>query len=184
MIRRALLIACAFAIPSMAAAQRGGGARSGATAKSDLFDRSDAAGPTLRVRDIEDASSIKLLIDKRKDLKLTDAQVSALKDAEGKTKEKNAPTFKIVDSLVHELKVIAANKNATEADKSRAGMMQTGLRNAVAEALGNYDAASKEVMAGFDPDQTTKANEMLAGQRADFERQLRQRMGGGGGGGI
>jgi Zn-dependent metalloprotease len=184
MIRRALLIAFAFALPSIAAGQRGGGASSGATKKSDFFDRSDAAGPTLRVRDLEDASSIKLLIDKRKDLKLNDAQVNALKDAENKTKDKNAPTFKIVDSLVHELKVIAGKKDMTEQDRTRAAMMQTGLRNAVTEALDHYDEASKAVVATFDQDQTAKATELMTNQRADAEKQIRQRMGPPMGGGI
>jgi hypothetical protein len=95
---RRLLIAALLFVPSLALAQRGGA--SSQAAKHTEMDPQTASGPTLRTRDIEDMSPIKLLIDKRKDLKLTDAQLSGLKDAEPKLKEANAPLLKQVDSLM------------------------------------------------------------------------------------
>jgi hypothetical protein len=177
MIRRALFVACALALPSLATAQRGGSG-SGATKKTEFFDKSEKKGPTIRVRDIEDLSSIHLLIDKRKDLKLSDAQVNALKDGENKVKEKNAPVLKIADSLIHELMVTRSNNS--EEEKSRLRNAQADLVNTAAQARDNYDAAAKEVMSTFDADQQAKANDLLAKQRADGDRMLREKMMSGG----
>ena len=52
-------------------------------------------GSTIKLsnKDIENVSPIKLLIDKRKDLKLTDDQLAKLKDREDKLKESMKPSF-------------------------------------------------------------------------------------------
>ena len=64
MIRRIAVIGFLF-VPAVALAQRGGG-RTQADRKTDLFEKQELPkGPTLRVRDIEDQSPLKLLIDKR-----------------------------------------------------------------------------------------------------------------------
>ncbi|MEO7085496.1 MAG: Spy/CpxP family protein refolding chaperone [Gemmatimonadaceae bacterium] len=179
MIRRALLVACVIALPSLATAQRGGG--SGATKKTEFFDKNEKKGPTLRVRDVEDISSIHLLLDKKKELKLSDAQVNTLKELENKAKDKNGPQLKIVDSLIHELMVTRSNNSDDE--KSRVRSTQADLVNAIAAARGTYDAAAKEGMATFDADQQAKANDLMAKQRSEGDKMLREKMMGGGGGG-
>jgi len=84
MIRR--IAVAVLLLPTLALAQRGG--RTQADRKTPLFDKEEMPkGPTLRVRDIEDQSPLKLLIDKRKDLKLSDAQVTQLKESETKVKD-------------------------------------------------------------------------------------------------
>jgi hypothetical protein len=178
MIRRALLIACIFAIPSIATAQRAGSTRSGATKKSELFDQTEKKGPSFRVRDIEDLSSVHLLIDKRKDLKLSDAQLNALKEAENKVKEKNAPVLKVVDSLIHEL--MATRSNNADEERSRVRTAQAELVNTIDVVRQNYDAASKEVTATFDADQQAKANDLMAKQRSEGDKMLREKMNSGG----
>src|SRR5437660_11656496 len=127
MTRRALLIATLLLayLPSMSAAQRGGGSR--ANKNEELFDKKDVPkGPSLRTRDIEDQSPIHLLIDRRKDLKLSDQQVDQLKDADNKLKDKNAPLLKAVDSLVREMKPAFATQSAED---------RTRIRNARATLL-------------------------------------------------
>jgi hypothetical protein len=176
MIRR-LLVALLLVVPSIAVAQRGGG-RTQSDRKTPLFDKEDAfKGPAIRVRDIEDLSPIKLLIDKRKDLKLTDAQLAQFKDAEGKLKEKNAPLFKAVDSLVHEMR----NAGAQSSDEARARgrNAREGLMEAIKDARGNYDASAKEAVAQLDADQQTKANEMIEKQRVEGDKTIRERLSGG-----
>ncbi len=84
MIRRYIAFVALAVVPSLTLAQRGSGTKTQSTEKTDLFKGADAApvGPSLRVRDLEDESPLKLLIDKHKDLKLTDAQIAQLKSSE------------------------------------------------------------------------------------------------------
>ena len=177
MNRHALLIASVLALPSIATSQRGG---SGATRKTELFDKNEVRGPSIRVRDVEDLSSVRLLIDKRKDLKLTDAQLAQLKDSEGKLKDKTAPTLKIIDSLIHELMVTRSNNSDEE--RSRVRVTQANLINAITEVRASYDEAAKETMTTFDADQKAKATEFMAEQKNEGDKILRQKMSGGRGG--
>jgi hypothetical protein len=179
-MRRILsVLACLAVLPSIALAQRGGGGRTQADRHTPMFDKDEGPkGPSLRPRDLEDASPIKLLIDKRKDLKLTDAQMTALKGSESQLKDKNAPLFKAVDSLVHEMKPPMNPSDETRAHAQDAGR---SLMAAVRDIRANYDAAAKDIVATFDAEQQTKANEMLAKQKDDADKDIREKMGQGGG---
>jgi hypothetical protein len=181
MIRRLLLVTFVL-VPSIAVAQRSG--RTQADKKTDLFDKKDDVtpkGPTLRVRDVEDQSPFKLLIDKRKDLKLTDAQLSQFKSAEDKLKEKNEPLMKAVDSLVHEMRFAAASQSDQARERGRNG--RQGLMETLRSVNENYDASAKEALATLDAEQQAKANEMLEKQRREGEKTIRERMSSGSGGG-
>jgi hypothetical protein len=177
MIRRLAVIALLL-VPSLSLAQRGG--RTQADRKTPLFDKEEAPkGPTLRVRDIEDQSPLKLLIDKKKDLKLSDAQLSQLKDSETKLKDVNAPLYKAVDSLLRDMK----NGTAQPSEQSRAKVRdaRSGLMDVLSQLNGNYDAPVKDALAQFDAEQQTKAKEFLAKQREDGDKMMREKLGGGGG---
>jgi len=179
MNRKTWLVAALLMIPTFAFAQRGGGGRSEATKRTDMFDKQDTpAGPSLRVRDVEDMNPIKQLIDRRKDLKLTDAQVNQLKDAESKLKQTNEPVLKAVDSLLHEAKMAAVN-NTTDAGRARYEEATRTLRSAVEQARANDNAAANEATAAFDAEQQTKAKEILAKLKEDNDSMLRERLGGG-----
>ena len=178
MIRRLLFTALLVA-PSIAVAQRGG--RTQADRKTPLFDKEEIPkGPALRVRDIEDQSPLRLLIDKRKDLKLSDQQVSQFKEAEEKLKQKNAPLFKAVDSLVHDMRF--ASTSPSDQARERARNARTGLMETLRSVNENYDASAKEAVATLDAEQQGKANEMIEKQRRDAEKMIRERLSGGGGG--
>lgn len=179
MPRRLFLLALLAVLPSMATAQRGG-ARTRSTEHDKMFSDDAPQGPTLRPRDIEDFSPIKLLIDKRKDLKLTDAQVDGLKKSEGALKDKNAPLLKAVDSLVHELK---PPMNRTAESDAHLRDARIAFEQTLASIHENYDAATKEALAGFDADQQTRANEMLAAQEEEAAKRVREKMGAGDRGG-
>lgn len=173
MIRRFALITSLLVLPSIALSQRGGGSQAGR--KTEMFDKNADApkGPAIRVRDLEDMSPLKLLIDKRKDLKLSDPQLTSLKDAEGKLKDKNAPLFKAVDSLLSEMRQ-AAN-GAADANQAKMRNAQNGLMGAIGDVNTNYEAAAKEAVATLDAEQQTKANEMIAKQREDGEKTVREK---------
>jgi len=173
--KRLLVFATFVALPSVAASQR---TRSQADKRTELFDRdSSRQTQTLRVRDVEDQSPIKLLIDKRKDLKLTDAQLSQLKDTESKLKDKNAPLLKAVDSLVRDMRS-AASSQSDEA-RSRARNARMGLMTTLGDVRANYDASAKDAVAALDPDQQSKAAELLEKQKQEMERFFQERLGGG-----
>jgi len=175
--RRFFIIATLLTLPSVAAAQR---TRTQSDRRTEMFDK-DSSRQTppavLRVRDIEDQSPIKLLIDKRKDLKLTDAQLSQLKDSEGKLKDKNAPLLKAVDSLVRELRY--GMGSPSEDSRARARNARIGLMTTLGDIRTNYDASAKDALATFEPDQQSKATELLDKQKQEAEKFLQERVGSG-----
>ena len=136
----------------------------------------NAARSQISVRDIEDQSPIKLLIDKRKDLKLTDAQLAQLKDAESKLKDKNASLLRIVDSVNKEMR---PSLSGTPSDDDRAKMMSARkeLMGVIQDIRDNYDASLKEVVPTLDEEQQKKAGELLAKQREELDRKMQSRMG-------
>lgn len=158
--------------PSLALAQRGG-ARTAADKETPLFDKdAGPVGPSLRVRDLEDESPIKLLIDKHKDLKLTDAQVAQLKTSENTLKDKNAPLLKTADSLIHALKP----GNMTDQERARLSIANAAMADVLSQIGANYDAASKDALAQLDVDQQAKATPMLDQQKADAQKTNREKL--------
>ena len=167
---RHFLFVALLLVPSLASAQRSKAAvRDPNALKMD----EGPQGPALRPRDVEDLSPLKLLIDKRKDLKLSDAQVDAMKQAEKKQKDANEPLLKAVDSLVHELR---PPMNRTPESDARMRDARVSLQETIAKIREAYDASAKDALAGFDADQQTKANEMLAKQKDEGDKRLREKM--------
>jgi hypothetical protein len=178
---RRLLIVSLILIPSLATAQR---TKSAATSRTKMDESQPLpTGPSLKVRDIEDMNPIRLLIDKRKDLKLTDAQLAAFKASEPQVKDKAQPLLKTVDSLLHEMR--PASNNADQ-ERIRIGSVRRDLMSTMGDISTAYDAAAKEAVATLTPEQQTKANELLAKQHEDNQKTLMEKLGGGtprGGGG-
>lgn len=172
MIRHLALVTSLVLIPSIAMSQR---SRTQSDRKTELFEKDNGGskGPTLRVRDLEDMSPVKLIIDKRKDLKLTDAQLTSLKDAENKLKEKNAPLFSAVDSLMRDMR--SGGAGPSDADRAKVSNARAGLMNTIGDVKTNYEAAAKDAIATLDPEQQAKANEMLAKQREDGDKTVREK---------
>jgi hypothetical protein len=181
---RRLLLVTFLLVPSLAVAQRGGGSRSGGdrgrSAGSDVPPM--PTGPALRTRDLEDMSPVKLLIDKHKDLKLSDAQINALKASEPALKSKNEPIFHVVDSLLGRMR---PSLNGSDEERARIREARMDVMSAIGDVRANYDAAAKDALATLDPEQQTKANELLAKQHEESQKMLAEKLGGGrrGGGG-
>jgi hypothetical protein len=186
MITRRFAVLALVLIPALASAQRGGGGRggSGGFGKKDEADWNSLgrgnAGLQLSNRDVENISPIKLLIDKKKDLKLSDDQVKRLKDLESTLKDKNDGPFKALDSLRRETR-----NTGGSADEARARMMSTrqGVMSTVATIRGNYEGSLKDAMPVLDDTQQKTATELVAKQAEEAEEMLREKMRGGRGGG-
>jgi hypothetical protein len=166
----------ALTLPLLPAlAQRGGGGRVRGEQQADY---SSMNGSTLKLsnRDLENISPIKLLIDKRKDLKLTDDQITKLKDREDKLKESMKPSFGALDSL----RRIATptSRNPDEGDKAR--MMDTRRRftEVVAGIRTQYDGAAGDVASLLDETQQKQAAELFQKQRAEADDMIRSKLGG------
>jgi len=171
-----LLVAALLLAPSIAFAQRGSG-RTQADRKTDLFPKEEMSkGPTLRVRDVEEQSPLKLLIEKRKDLKLTDAQFAQFKSAEDKFKEQNAPLFKSLDSYLRDLKNAASSPSDEARTKGRDA--RSGIMEVLKELRTNYDASLKDLLAPLDADQQAKANQLVEKQREEGDKMLREKLAG------
>jgi len=127
-------------------------------------------------RDLENISPLKLLVDKRKDLKLTDDQLAKIKDREDKLKESMKPSFGALDSL----RRIAtpASRNPDEGDRAR--MMETRRRftEVVAGIRTQYDIAVNAVIPMLDDTQQKLANELVQRQRSEADDMIRSKLGG------
>jgi hypothetical protein len=168
----------ALTLPLLPAlAQRGGGG-SRVERGDKQADYSGMNGSTLKLsnRDLENISPIKLLIDKRKDLKLTDDQLAKIKDREDKLKESMKPSFGALDSL----RRIATptSRNADEGDKAR--MMDTRRRftEVVTGIRTQYDGAATDVSSLLDETQQKQAAELFQRQRAEADDMIRSKLGG------
>jgi hypothetical protein len=173
MLRRSTLVVALALFPLVTAgAQR---TRSAATKRDSATfgDDNMPKGPAIRGRDLEDLNPIKLLIDKRKDLKLSDAQVDGLKKQESQVKDKNQSLYKAVDSLAHEMR---PPMNSTAESEARIRDARHDLDAAVTSIRGNYDAAATEAAGGFDADQKAKANELFAKLKEDSDKRIRDKM--------
>lgn len=175
MFRRFALATSLIVLPAIAMAQRGSRSRSDKRPEQSGQNQTPS-GSTLRQRDIEDLNPLKLLIDKRKDLKLSDGIVASFKEAESKLKDRNAPSFKSVDSLLGELR-------STGDDRAKGVSVRLNIATAIQDIQTNYDASAKDALAMLDQDQQAKANELLAKQHEEGEKNIRQRLVPGGRGG-
>jgi hypothetical protein len=117
-----------------------------------------SAGLQLSNGDVEEMSPIKRLIDKRKDLRLTDAQVKQFKDLEKEMKMRDEHWFHVLDSLRKDM-----TPSGGSSDDARARMVND--RAAVQETVGNirlsYNETLKQAMLLLDDTQKQKANELV-----------------------
>jgi hypothetical protein len=164
------------AVSLPAFAQRGGGKTRGDEKATNDFNQMSGSTIKLSNKDIENISPLRLLIDKRKDLKLTDDQLAKLKDRDDKLKESMKPSFGALDSL----RRIAtpAGRTADEGDKAR--MMDTRRRfTAVVSGIRvQYDAAASEAASLLDETQQKQATDLLQKQRAEADDMVRSKLGG------
>ncbi len=173
-------------LPTLALAQRGGSgmSRQRGEKSADWNSVDSKAGIKLSNRDIENISPIKLLIDKKKDLKLSDEQVNKLKDLEGKLRETNDLSFKALDSLRRAaqppMRANDPNNPTSQGDEDRDRMMSArrGFTAVVATIRENYDASAKDALAILDETQQKTATDLLEKQKKDAEEMIRDRMGG------
>jgi hypothetical protein len=170
-------------VPAVALAQRGGAGGSSKVRgdpKADWNSVENAnKGVKLSNRDLENISPIKLLIDKKKDLKLSDDQVNKLKELDGKLKETNDPSFKVLDSLRRAAQPPLRSGEPSDEERDRMMSARRGIGAVVGTIRGNYESSAKDAMAILDETQQKTAAELLTKQKEEAEDMLRDKLGGG-----
>ncbi len=173
MTRVTLALAVLALVPSVAAAQRR------TMGERDVNWNAVAAAkapPTLTVKDVEGMNPVKLLLEKKKDLKLTDEQLTALTGAEAKLAETNAALLHQVDSLGKEMRPRTSVQGAE--DQARMAIARDAMGDVLRSIQANYAGAEGEAMAVLTDAQKPVAERLLAKQREETQKTLRQKMAG------
>jgi hypothetical protein len=174
MFSRRLAAVTFLLIPSIASAQR----RVRGERKEDWSDIGTSVSLKLSNRDVENISPVKLLIEKRKDLKLSEEQLKQVKEMEARLKEKNDSLFKVLDLLRRDMK--SPPGTPTDAERARMSSARRELAPLIEAFRANYAAAEKDALPILDEEQQKTASELLAKQRSDAEGMLADKVGGGG----
>lgn len=175
---RAVLTAALLLVPALSVAQRRGGGSGGKMGGSTRATY-DGPGPMpnqLSNRDLEGMSPVRTLMDKKKDLALTDDQLKQLKDLDASLKAKNDSFFRQMDSLRKEMKPSDA---APEVERIRVRSVRNGVLTVVTGIRANYDAAEPDALKLLTEDQQKSANDLLAKQETENEEMLKKKLGGG-----
>jgi hypothetical protein len=122
------------------------------------------------------------MLDKKKDLKLTDAQAAAVKEADAKLLAANADRFKLLDSLKKDAKPKTSGTPSTE-EELRLVLARDALKGVVTDIRTSFDAAAKEGIPGLDEGQQKATQELMKKYNEEMQDMLREKMGGGGRGG-
>lgn len=179
MTRVGLLLVAAALLPSLASAQRRGMGGAKDADWDAVAEKKAPAGPTIASKDFEGVSIYKIYIDKKKDLKLTEAQITALKEADAKLKESNAERFKLLDSLKKDARPKTSGTPSAE-DEARMVIAREALNGVVRDIKVSYDEAAKAPVSGFDEAQTKTAQELFKKYEEEMQEMMRSKMGRGG----
>jgi hypothetical protein len=146
-ISRISLIALLVVVPSTVVAQSSGGfgkmGASGGSKDADRLIKSVEDSPSA-AKDLEKANPVDLLLDKKKDLKLSDDEQKELKNINGSIKSTIKPYLKTMDSVSRELKkegdfaptqgqILIGRKLSREASDSVRATYRRALQEALAK---------------------------------------------------
>jgi len=182
MRRTKLALLSLILVPAVAVAQRGGGAATSRQRGEKDADWNAIRDPNkgaikLSKSDLENVSPIKLLIDKKKDLKLSDDQVNKLKEMDGKLKESNDPSFKALDSLKRAAMPPLRSGEPTDEERDRMTTARRSIGAVVGTIRGNYESSAKDAMAILDENQQKTAADLLSKQKTETDDMLREKLG-------
>jgi hypothetical protein len=181
--RRAVLpaVLALLAVPALAHAQRGGGGRGmGGSTEADWNSvMSDIPkGPSISGKDFVEASPLAMFLDKKKDLKLTEAQITAIKAADDKLQAANKDRYGLVDSLKKQMRPSVA---PTAEDDARLAIARESMQGVVRDIRASQDTETKAVVQTLDAEQQKTADELLAKHAEKVQKMMREKMGPGGG---
>ena len=182
MIRIRHVLAALIVLPAIAGAQMGRAGSQTATREAQrargTIDRDAPPPMKLKVGDLEDLSPVKLLLDKRKSLKLTDEQQAGLKSLDVKVDQTNEPLMAKFDSL---RLVMRPRQSPTDEELVRMAIGREELGPLIASILASYEASVPPAFALLDDAQKVTAQGLLEKQAKEGNEMLREKMGRAGG---
>ncbi len=180
-VRTALL--ATLIVPGALLAQRGGGSAGGGgfggskkPDKEAFGDKKAPPGPTLTAKDFQENSIYQLYLDKKKDLKLTDAQVSAFKEADIKLRDANADKFKQLDSLRTESKAKTSGDPDAE-EMARLAIARDAFRVVANDIRVSFDDAAMKATSSLDASQQKSGQELMQKYNDEMQKMLRDKAG-------
>ena len=179
MFKHRLAVLALLVLPALASGQRR--VRGEKEANWDDISKKQKSALRLSNKDVDNMSPIKMLIDEKKALQLTDVQLKQLKDLDAQLKDRNEDLFTRLDSLRTAMKPDASDKDD---DRAEMGTARLAVMNAVGMIRANYDAALRDALQCLDAAQQKTADSMVAELRAESDKTLRAKVGGGGGAGA
>lgn len=173
MIRIRPALVALILLPAIAGAQRRGGER-GTKADYGAIDRDAPPPMKLTTGDLADISPLKLLVDKRKDLKLTDDQQAKLKELRSTVERTNEPLMAKLDSLRI---VLRPRQKPTEEELVRMAIGREELGPLVKSVRASYDSSVAPAMALLDDAQKATAQGLLEKQTKDADQMIGEKLG-------
>ena len=173
---RASAVAALLLIPTLAEAQRTNRGKVPAD-----WDRTDTAMgrpvPAIKQNEIEKMSAVHILVDKKKDLKLNDEQLTKLKEL-GKAEEtQNLALYERIDSLRLAMRRRAGEDGDQE--RARATVARQDMLAVLRQIRSNYDSTFKMCTPILTEEQMKLATSMVEEEREEADADLRQKIGGG-----
>lgn len=166
----AIATAATLIAPNSAHAQRGGmggmGGRGGRGGGMGGNRQGSGGGQEFSTKDLEKENPITMLIDKRKDLKLTTPQLEKLANLKDSLKVKNDTIYTRLDSMS---KSMRGGSYGSGGDNETARSARAVFSSDLAEVRDNFDAAAQSALALLDDDQKKTAGELLDKLRKDNE---------------
>ena len=144
--------------------------------------KSGPGGPSISGKDFENTTPFKFIVERKKDLKLTDAQVAAFKDADLKLKAANQSKFVLIDSIKKDAKPRTSGDPSAE-DMARMALAREALQSVVHDVQTSFDNAAKAALPMLDEPQRAEGQKALDKYNQEMEDMLRERLGGGRSGG-
>ena len=177
MLHRKLAVLALLLLPVAADAQRR--TRGDKTANWDEIEKSTPGAPRFSTKDVEELSAIRIVVDKRKDLKLSDDQAKQLRDLSRQEEEVLKPRMAILDSLRLAMRVRPGED--ADLERARTTLARQEVLRVIDEIRAGYDSTFKA--GGFpllDVNQQKSAQELVQRERDEREQDLRGKLGGGG----
>lgn len=174
MYSRPIAIAVLLLLPTIADAQSR--VRGERRENWDEIDREVEKVPTVKQSDLEQFSAVKLIMDKRKDLKISDDQLKLIKDLGQKEEATNESLYKQVDSLRMAMRKRAGEDTLLE--RARTTLARQELMTVVRQIRSNYDSTFSSCLPLLDESQRKAATELVEKEREDAEEDLRKKLGG------
>lgn len=181
---RYLVLAAALVplcFPADASAQGSTKERFGGAKGTDWGKVADKKAPvfSLTSGDLEKISPLKMLLGKKKDLKLTDAQTASFTDANDKLMASNAERFQVVEEFRKASRMATSDPSADEL--ARNALTRESAMQAIADIRLSYDAASKIAVESMEAEQQAIAAKLLEKHDEDVQKSMTEKMGGMGG---